>query len=102
MIENFMYSEIWQALVSCAPAISAILATVISAILAIKKVATVIAEFRNSNELKEATSQVNKLLEDNKQLKKLNEKLLVELTRIKPVGWCNDKEGVVNDKNEKI
>lgn len=102
MIENFMSSEIWQALVSCAPAISAILATVISAILAIKKVATVIAEFRNSNELKEATSQVNKLLEDNKQLKKLNEKLLVELTRIKPVGWCNDKEGVVNDKNEKI
>lgn len=99
MLETITASEVWALLVAIAPAIGSVLATVISAILAIKKVASVISEFRQSNELKQNTATINALLEDNKQLKKLNEKLLVELTKIKPAGWCDDKEGVNRDKN---
>lgn len=102
MIETMMTSELWTLFVAIAPAIGSVLATVISAIIAIKKVATTISEFRQSNELKQTTAQVKALLEDNKTLKKMNEKLLVELTRIKPAGWCDNKEGVVDDKNKKV
>lgn len=99
MLETITASEVWALLVAIAPAIGSVLATVISAILAIKKVASVIADFRQSNELKQNNATINALLEDNRQLKKLNEKLLVELTKIKPAGWCDDKEGVNRDKN---
>lgn len=99
MLETLMASDFWALIVAMAPAIGSVLATVISAILAIKKVAKVIAEFRQSNELKQNNAEIKALLEDNKQLKKMNEKLLVELTRIKPAGWCDNKEGVDNDKN---
>ena len=99
MLEMITASEVWALLVAIAPAIGSVLATVISAILAIRKVASIIAEFRQSNELKQNNATINALLEDNRQLKKLNEKLLVELTKIKPAGWCDDKEGVNRDKN---
>lgn len=99
MLETLMASEVWALLVAIAPAIGSVLATVISAVIAIKKVASVISEFKQSNELKQNNATINALLEDNKQLKKLNEKLLVELTKIKPAGWCDDKEGVNRDKN---
>ena len=99
MLEMITASEVWALLVAIAPAIGSVLATVISAILAIRKVANVINEFKQSNELKQNNATINALLEDNRQLKKLNEKLLVELTKIKPAGWCDDKEGVNRDKN---
>ena len=91
MIETLMASEAWALIVTIAPAIGSVLATVISAILAIRKVASTIAEFKQSNELKKNNEQINALLEDNKTLKRMNEKLLVELTKIKPAGWCDDK-----------
>ena len=99
MLETLMASDFWALVVAMAPAVGSVLATVISAILAIKKVASVINEFRQSNELKQNNAEIKALLEDNKQLKKMNEKLLIELTRIKPAGWCDNKEGVDNDKN---
>lgn len=91
MIETIMSSEIWALFVACAPAIGSILATVISAVLAIKKVAQVISDFRNSNEVKNLVGELKTSHEENKQLKKLNEKLLVELTRIRPAGYQDDE-----------
>lgn len=93
MIESVMSSEIWTLLVALLPSLASIGASVLAAILAIKKVVQCITEFRSSNELKENTETVNKLLQDNEQLKKLNEKLLVELTRIKPLSWTDDAGG---------
>lgn len=92
MIETFMSSEIWYLIVSIAPSVAAIVATVAGAVMSLKKVVNVINEFRQSNELKETNDKIQKLLEDNKALKKMNEKLLVELTRIKPLGWSDDNE----------
>lgn len=92
MIGTFFSSEIWTLIVSIAPAVGSVLATVISAVMAIRKVASTIAEFKQSNELKQNNKTISALLEDNRQLKKMNEKLLVELTKIKPAGWCDDKE----------
>ena len=91
MTETLFSSEIWTLIVSIAPAVGSVLATVISAVLAIRKVASTIAEFKQSNELKQNNESIRALLEDNRQLKKMNEKLLVELTKIKPAGWCDDK-----------
>lgn len=93
MIESVMSSEIWTLLVALLPSLASIGASVLAAILAIKKVVQCIQEFRSSNELKAATDKVDKLLQDNEQLKKLNEKLLVELTRIKPLSWTDDSGG---------
>jgi cell shape-determining protein MreC len=92
MIGTFFSNEIWTLIVSIAPAVGSVLATVISAVMAIRKVASTIAEFKQSNELKQNNENISALLEDNRQLKKMNEKLLVELTKIKPAGWCDDKE----------
>ena len=91
MTETLFSSGIWTLIVSIAPAVGSVLATVISAVLAIRKVASTISEFKQSNELKQNNEIVRALLEDNRQLKKMNEKLLVELTKIKPSGWCDDK-----------
>ena len=89
-MEELMNSEVWQIIIDMLPSIGAVLATVISAVLAIRKVALAINEFRQSNELKRNTEKIEALLQDNEQLKQLNQKLLVELTRIKPAGWTDD------------
>lgn len=86
-----MIEEVIYVIVSIAPSVAAVLATVVSALVALKKVAKIISEFRQSNELKVNNEQISQLLADNKSLKKLNEKLLVELTRIKPMGWTDDE-----------
>lgn len=90
-MSEFFNSELWMAIVAMAPSIGGVIAAVITALLSIKKVATVIAEFRSSNELKELVSQLKVQSTENKQLKKMNEKLLAELTRIQPVGHTDDK-----------
>lgn len=87
-----MIEEVLYIIVSIAPSVAAVLASVISAVLALKKVATTISEFRQSNELKKNNEQIYQLLQDNKTLKKMNEKLLVELTRIKPKEWTDDEK----------
>ena len=81
-----------EILVAIAPAVAGVLASVVSVIMGIKKVSTTISEFRQSNELKQNNAQIAELLQDNKQLKKMNEKLLVELTKIKPKGWVDDEQ----------
>lgn len=85
-------SELMEILVAIAPAVAGVLASVVSVIMGIKKVSTTISEFRQSNELKKNNEQIAELLQDNKQLKKMNEKLLVELTKIKPKGWVDDEQ----------
>lgn len=84
-------TELWYFIVSIAPSVTAVFASVFSAIIALKKVAAAISDFRQSNELKKNNEQIAQLLKDNQALKKLNEKLLVELTRIKPMGWTDDE-----------
>ncbi len=85
-----MSQELINLIITLAPSVASILGVVISVILAIKKVADTITEFKQSNELKENNELTTKLLKDNEQLKKLNEKLLVELTNIRPFGWTED------------
>ena len=91
-------TETWYFIVSIAPSVAAIGGILLSALLTIKKVAEAInsfvdavREFRQSNELKENNKQMEDLLKDNKDLKKLCEKLLVELTKVKPMGWTDDE-----------
>lgn len=95
-MEEFMNSEIWKLVLDLMPSIAAVLATVVSAILAIRKVAVAISEFRQSNELKVNNERLEALLKDNAKLQAMNEKLLVELRRIRPVGWTDDKQNEEN------
>lgn len=95
-MEEFMNSEIWQLIVDMLPSVAAVLATVVSAVLAIRKVAVAINEFRQSNELKVNNDRLEELLKDNAKLQSMNERLLVELTRIKPAGWTDDKQNEEN------
>lgn len=83
-------NEVLQLLITLAPSIGGILGIIISVILSLKELTKIINEFRQSNELKENNAQISALLRDNAELKKLNERLLVEITRIKPAGWCDD------------
>ena len=88
-----MPQEIINLIITIAPSIAGILSIVISILISIRKLSTMINEFRQSNELKKNNESISSLLKDNAELKKLNERLLVELTRIKPEGWCdNDKQ----------
>lgn len=86
-----MSQEIINLIVTIAPSIAGIIGMIFSFIVALKKVSDIINDFRQSNELKNNNEQITKLLSDNAQLKKMNEKLLVELTRIKPLGWTDDQ-----------
>lgn len=86
-----MIEEVLYIITSIAPSIAAVLASVISAMFAIKKVVSTISDFKQSNELKQNNEKISQLLKDNQTLKKMNEKLLVELTRIKPMGWTDDE-----------
>lgn len=85
-----MSQELIDLIITIAPSIASIFGVLISVILTIRKVASTIADFKQSNELKENNELTTKLLKDNEQLKKLNEKLLVELTNIRPFGWTED------------
>ena len=87
-------NEIVQLLITLAPSIGGILGIIISVILSLKELTKIINEFRQSNELKENNAQISALLKDNADLKKLNERLLVEITRIKPAGWCDDDKQI--------
>lgn len=90
-MSEFFNSELWMAIMAMAPSIGGVLAAVVTALLSIKKVATVIAEFRSSNEMKQLISELKTQSTENRQLKKMNEKLLAELTRIQPMGHVDDK-----------
>lgn len=85
-------TPVMELIISILPALSGVIATVVSAFLAISKIAKMVREFRQSNELKQNNEAIHQLLVDNQQLKKMNEKLLVELTKIKPKGWVDDDQ----------
>ena len=87
-------NDIIQLLITLAPSIGGILGIIVSVILSLKELTKIINEFRQSNELKENNAQISALLKDNADLKKLNERLLVEITRIKPAGWCDDDKQI--------
>ena len=79
-------------LVSLWPYLVALASTVFTAVMAIKKVADVINEFRNSNEVKALESEMRELIKENKALKEDLDKVMVELNKKRPVGWTDDKE----------
>lgn len=85
-----MTQEVINLIITIAPSLAGILSIIVSIIISIKKLSAMINEFRQSNELKKNNENITSLLKDNAELKKLNERLLVELTRIKPAGWCDD------------
>lgn len=84
-------TELWMIICAAFPSITAVLGTIVGLLIALKKFCTAINEFRNSNEIKQLIEQNKQALQDNAQLKKMNEKLIVELTRIKPQGWTDDQ-----------
>ena len=86
-----MSNEIITFIITIAPSLGGIIGIIVSVILSIKKITNVITEFKQSNELKKNNEQISALLKDNAQLKKMNEKLLVELTRVAPKGWYDGK-----------
>ena len=92
MIEAFLATQFGMLLVSLWPYLVALASTVFTAVMAIKKVADVINEFRNSNEVKALESDMRELIKENKQLKQDLDKVMVELTHKRPVGWTDDKE----------
>ena len=89
---TFFQGEVWMSIVSMLPAVGGILGMVITALLTIKKIAAAITELKNSKELAALIDELKKEREENKQLRKMYEKLQVELTRIKPAGYTEDKE----------
>lgn len=94
MIEAFLATEFGMLLVALWPYIVALASTIFTAVMAIKKVADVINEFRNSNEVKALESEMRELIKENKMLKHDLDTLMVELTHRRPVGWTDDKGGV--------
>ena len=93
MIEAFLATEFGMLLVALWPYLMALGSTILTAVLAIKKVAECINEFRNSNEVKALESDMRELIKENKSLKKDLDTLMVEITKKRPVGWTDDKEG---------
>lgn len=91
MIEAFLATEFGMLLVALWPYLVALASTVFTAVLSIKKVADVINEFRNSNEVKALESDMRELIKENKSLKKDVDTLMIELTKVRPVGWTEDK-----------
>lgn len=87
-----MSQDIFNFILTILPSLGGIVGIVVSILLSLQKLTKIINEFRQSNELKQNTERITALLKDNAELKKLNEKLLVELTRIKPEGWCDDDQ----------
>lgn len=84
-------NELIELLITIAPAVTGVLATVFSVLIAIHKLTTVISELKQTNEMKTLIDDLHTQSEENKQLKKLYEKLLIELTKIRPMGYTDDE-----------
>ena len=89
---EFFQGDVWMSIVAMLPAVGGIIGMVITALLTIRKVAIAITELKNSKELAALLAELKAEREENKQLRKMYEKLQVELTRIKPAGYTEDKE----------
>ena len=89
---EFFQGDVWMSIVAMLPAVGGIIGMVITALLTIRKVAIAITELKNSKELQALLAELKAEREENKQLRKMYEKLQVELTRIKPAGYTEDKE----------
>lgn len=85
------FNEILSVIIQLAPSIGGVLGIVVTVLLSIKKVADLISEFKQSNELADLINELKQSHEDNKQLKRSNEKLISEITRIRRVGYTDDK-----------
>lgn len=92
MIEAFLATQFGMLCVALWPYLVALASTIFTAVMAIKKVADVINEFRNSNEVKALESDMRELIKENKLLKQDLDKVMVELTHRRPVGWTDDNK----------
>lgn len=92
MIEAFLATQFGMLCVALWPYIVALASTIFTAVMTIKKVANVINEFRNSNEVKALESDMRELIKENKLLKQDLDKVMVELTHRRPVGWTDDNK----------
>ena len=92
MIEAFLATEFGMLLVALWPYLVALASTVFTAVMAIKKVADVINEFRNSNEVKDLEAEMKELIQDNRRLKQDIDTLTIELTKRRPLGWSVDNK----------
>ena len=90
MIDTILNSDIYAILVAIIPSLSAILGIVTTILLSLKKLSKMIVDFKNSEELKQLIAELKEQRKENKQLKKMNEKLISELTRIAPSAKWSD------------
>lgn len=84
-------TELWYFIVSIVPSALSVLFSILIYFIFKKWTRDIFEEVKQNNELKKNNELTSKLLKDNQDLKKMNEKLLAELTRIKPMGWTDDK-----------
>lgn len=73
------------------PSITAVLGVVASIVYSLIQTRKAIAELKNCDDIASLKNEVKHLCSENKTLQKMNEKLLSELTRIRPKGWTDDK-----------
>ena len=87
-----MSQEVINYILTILPSIGGVIGIIISVILSIRKISSCINEFKQSNALKENNEKISALLKDNATLKEMNQKLLEEITRIRPKGRCDDEQ----------
>ena len=86
---------ILEILTSSAPAmatLSGIIGTIVTVILAVKKLTVAVNDLKHNDDLKEVIKCLNIEREESKRLRKMNESLLQELKRIKPLGGVDDEK----------
>lgn len=94
MIETILQSDLYAILAAVAPSVTAILGVVATVLLSLKKLTSMITDFKQSAELKQLIAEMQEQRKENKQLKKMNEKLISELTRIAPSAkWSDTDDG---------
>ena len=103
MIEAFLATQFGMLILALWPYLVALGSTIVTAVLAIKKVAQVINEFRNSNEVIELERQLAATVKDNAIMKHdfqmmvigmkndLN-KLTAEITKRHPIGYTEESD----------
>lgn len=73
------------------PSITAIFGVVASILYSILQTKKAINELKSCDDISQLKTEVKQLCQENKTLQKMNEKLLSELTRIRPRGWTDDQ-----------
>ena len=73
------------------PSITAILGVVASILYSVLKTKKAVDDLKSCDDISKLRAEVKQLCQENKTLQKMNEKLLSELTRIRPRGWTDDQ-----------